>query len=424
MQRKHLIMIAVSLAFFFATATTFTSLALVLYTMVADLHWSHATAGFSFSLLGLVCGLSSPLPPLAMKWFGSRGTMLLGGLVMALSFFLASLAQGIGVFFVATGLMGAGFTLLAPAPGVYLIANWFPQATSRLLGYYFMLGAFGGVVGPVLGRSIIALDGGDWRMYWRVMAVAALLLAGFCAIAVRDTSKIRDADEVRNAGLQDQAATPAVRWTVREALLSRQFIVLSLALLVVQTAVTTLHSMLVTQIGFVGGGASWGAAAMSMLALSGTLTKGVIGRVAERRDPKQLMVVGLGLQFIGFLLLIAVPQLWAALLFAVVFGVGWGVSWLSAHVLLVKYFGSAIAGTMVAMATMMTTFAVIGPYSAGLVADSRGSFMPIFVTFAALLALVTLSTQFFLHPPQRESGGAMPPIDASGDAPRAIAVAE
>ena len=66
MPRSLLVMIVASLGFFFVTATTFTSLGYVLYTMVADLGWSQATAGVSFSLLGLACGLSSPLPPLVM----------------------------------------------------------------------------------------------------------------------------------------------------------------------------------------------------------------------------------------------------------------------------------------------------------------------------------------------------------------------
>ena len=39
MPRSLAVMIAASLGFFFVTATTFTSLGYVLYTMVADLHW-------------------------------------------------------------------------------------------------------------------------------------------------------------------------------------------------------------------------------------------------------------------------------------------------------------------------------------------------------------------------------------------------
>ncbi|MFT4198396.1 MAG: MFS transporter [Pseudoxanthomonas sp.] len=401
MQRKYQIMLAVSLAFFFVTATTFTSLAVVLYTMVADLHWSQAAAGFSFSLLGLACGVTSPLPALSMKWLGSRWTLFGGGLVLALGFALASLAQGIGLFFLSTCLMGAGFTLLAPAAAVYLLANWFPQTSARMVGYYFMAGAFGGVVGPPAVRAVVALCG-DWHAYWRIIAAAAVALALVCLYCVRDVGQIRSVDEVRNAGLgpAEPPAATAAAWSVREALVSRQFIVIALALLVVQTVVTTMHSVLVTQLTFVHGSQTAGALAMSLLALSGTLTKGVAGRVAERSDPKWLLVAGLVLQCVGFVLLATVATAVAAFVFALLFGIGWGLSWLSAHVLILRYFGSAISGTMVAMATMMTTAAVVGPWAAGVVADRLGHYTPMYVVFAALLAVVTASTSLFLQPPR------------------------
>lgn len=402
MQRRHAIMLAVSLAFFFATATTFTSLAVVLYSMVGELHWSQATAGLSFSLLGLACGLSSPLPAMTMKWVGSRWTMCIGGLVLAAGFALASRVQGIGLFFFSTCLMGVGFTLLAPAPAVYLLANWFPRHCSRMMGYYFMIGAFGGVVGPPAVRGIVALSG-NWQTYWQIIAGASVLLSLVCLACVRDVARIRSVEEVRNAGalLEPQDPVPApAPWTVRQALTSRQFVVIALAMMVVQTVVTTMHSTLVTQLTFVDASQTAGALAMSMLALSGTITKGVAGRIAERRDAKGLLILGLALQCAGFVLLAAVPTAWAAFVFALLFGIGWGLSWLCVHVLILRYFGSAISGTMVAMATMMTTVAVVGPWAAGLVADHLGRYTPLYVVFAGLLAMVTVSTLLFLRAPQ------------------------
>ncbi len=81
---------------------------------------------------------------------------------------------------------------------------------------------------------------------------------------------------------------------------------------------------------------------------------------------------------------------------SILFGAGWGLSWLSAHVLLLRYFGAAIVGDMTAMATTVTTLAVLGPIVAGRVADVTGSFSPILLGLAALLGLVTLSTAFLL----------------------------
>lgn len=417
MQRKHLIMFAVSLGFFFVTATTFTSLGLVLYSMVAELHWSQAAAGFSFSLLGLACGLTSPLPPLCMKWLGTRWTLFAGAMVLAAGFGLAALVHGIGSFFLATCLMGAGFSLIAPAPAIYLLAHWFPATSARMIGYYFMAGALGGVAGPPLVAAIVGLSG-SWRVHWAVMAVASVLVGAIALACVRDAGRIRDAGEVRNAAApapDADAGTP--RWTLRQALASRQFVLIALALTVIQTVVTTIHSVLVTHVATLGAGSAYGALAMSLVALSGTLSKGVAGRLAERHDPRGLLLLGIVLQCAAFVLLGLGTRPAPAFAFALLFGIGWGVSWLSGHVLLLRYFGSRIAGSVVAMATMTTTVAVLGPYCAGLVYDRSHSFSGVFLVYAGLLALVAATTALGLSAPAAQRQAAAGDCDEADEAP-------
>ncbi|MGK6320308.1 MFS transporter [Sphingomonas sp. DT-204] len=402
MSRNLLIMISVSLGFFFVTATTFTSLGYVLYTMVAELGWSQAAAGASFSLLGLACGLSSPLPPLLMKWVGTRFTMFAGGLVLAAAFLLASLVSGIGLFFVATILMGIGFSLVAPSPAIYLIATWFPKTSARLIGFYFMAGALGGVVGPLIVGAIVGASG-SWRVHWMAMAVAALVLGVMFLFTIRDAVRVESTEQVKNAGVAQTAAVEDSRWTVRQAMMSRSFVILAIGMMVIQTVVTTMHSVLVTHVAGLGGGSAPGALAMSLLALTGTFAKGISGALSERIAPKTLFAAGLALQCgaVALLCLTATPG-WAVV-FALIFGLGWGFSWLSAHVLLLRYFGSAIAGDLTAMATMATTFAVLGPLSAGWVADRTGSFVPMFLVFTLMLAAALLLAMLLLRAPKQRT---------------------
>jgi MFS family permease len=399
MSRSILIMIVASLGFFFVTATTFTSLGYVLYTMVADLGWSQAAAGMSFSFLGLACGLSSPLAPMMMKWIGTRLTMFLGGVVLGVGFLLAATVHGIWVFFIATTFMGVGFSLIAPSPAVYLLATWFPNTASRMIGFYFMAGAFGGVVGPLVVGAIVSTTG-SWRVHWMVMSIAAFVVGLISLATIKDAVRITAVADVKNAGLTEKTTnTEVALWTVRQALMSRSFLLLALAMMIVQTVVTTMHSSLVAHVASLGHGPTPGALAMSLLALMGTLTKGVTGALSEKINPKILLVWGLALQGAAMVLLsVSVVPGWAYVA-ALLFGVGWGLSWLSAHVLLLRYFGGTIAGDMVAMATMATTFAVVGPLVAGWSADNTGSFVPVFLIFAGLLALAVVVTALFLRPP-------------------------
>jgi MFS family permease len=399
MPRHLLIMISASLGFFFVTATTFTSLGYVLYTMVAELGWSQAAAGASFSLLGLACGLSSPLPPMLMKAIGTRLTMVAGGLVLAAGFALAATVHHIGIFFVATSLMGIGFSLVAPSPAVFLIATWFPRTASRMIGFYFMSGALGGVAGPLIVNQVVGWSG-SWRVHWMVMAVAALLLSVFFLFTIRDAVAVESIEQVKHAGAGEPAAAPAATaLTVRSAMRTPAFMLIAFAMIIVQTVVTTMHSVLVTHVASLGEGSGAGALAMSLLAFAGTIAKGTTGALSERVSPKLLLVVGLALQSGAIALLAIAPTPLAAAIAAMLFGVGWGFSWLTAHILLLRYFGAFLAADLVAMATMCTTFAVLGPLTAGWMADRTGSFTGIFIIMAALLALATIIIGALLRAP-------------------------
>lgn len=63
------------MVYFLATATTFTSLGVVLPSMIEELQWSWTEAGFGFTLLGLTCGLASFLPSVLIRKIGVRLTL-------------------------------------------------------------------------------------------------------------------------------------------------------------------------------------------------------------------------------------------------------------------------------------------------------------------------------------------------------------
>ncbi len=402
MNGRWVVLAALALAFFFVTGTTFTSLAVVLFTMCADLHWSQTEAGLSFSLLGLACGLTSPLPAVAIRWIGARWTVSGGALVLAAGFGIAALSHGIAAFFAAVCLMGAGFSLLAPVPGMFLLPRWFPENAPRIIGFYFMGGSAGGVLGPVLVHASVAWTG-SWRLHWALMSGAATLLALACAALVRDRSESALRDET--AGHPVVGA--ATGWTTRGAMLTHPFLAIAFAMLVVQTALTVVNSSLVAHMSRIGAspaaGAAAGALGIGLVALTGTLAKGVTGAVAERVHPLRMLLGSLVLGGFSFLLFGMARDTGLVFLAAGLFGVSWGVAWLSAHLFLLRRYGRVVAPDLVALATTLTTAAVIGPVAAGRIADRTGSFAPIFLIVAGLFLLALLSTVLVRREPARQA---------------------
>jgi MFS family permease len=393
MQRAWSIFAVVSLFFFFLTAATFTSLGVVLFTMASELHWSKSAAGSSFALLGLTCGLASPLPALLMKWIGTRWTLVLGGVTLAVAFTLASTSHGLVEFMTATGLMGLGFTLAANIPGVYLLATWFPARAGRMIGLYFMAGALGGVFGPLVVNAIVQANG--WRFNWLLMALIAGALGIVSALVVKDIAPVTKLEEVAAASAAPASAAPtrgsAPGWTVLDALKTRQFAIIAITMLIIQTVVTTIHGLLVTHLADLGSTPAFGALVMATLGFTDSVAKGAAGTLADRIGARRLFVSGIVLLCLSVALLGFAGSHTIACAFAIVFGIGWGASWLAANLLLLGYFGPHIVAPMVSAATLVTTAGIIGPIAAGMVADATGTFVPFFYLLAGLMLVAAFA---------------------------------
>lgn len=401
MQRKWLILAAVSLAFFFLNAATFTSLGVVLFTMVKELSWSQTAAGFSFSLLGIACGLSSPLPAATLRRFGGRFTVASGALVLCAGFFLAAGAHNLPTFYLATTLLGIGYSLCGNVPGIHLIAGWFPYSSARMIGIYLMVGASGSVIGPLLVEAIVA-GSGSWRFHWLAMAVVAALV-GFCCLAwVRDI-------ETRPAAQGAKREREAGAWSYREAMFSSQFLLVAASMTMTMAGVTTISSVALPHLVRLGETPTFAALVLSLVSLVATVAKGVAGRLCEYFAPRNLLSIGLVLQAFGNFALGSATTQPIAYVFVLTFGLGWGLSFLAANVVLLQYFGRDTGARVLSMVWVVATLAAIGPLAAGVIADHFDTMKPIFDVYAVLMLLLTVPTVAMQAPARGRTVGAEAP---------------
>jgi MFS family permease len=396
MRQKWLVLLAVSLIFFFLNGATFASLGVVLFSMIKDLHWSQTAAGASFSLLGIACGVASPLPALLMKRVGCRRVVVLGGICLAAGFWLAFLAHGLPLFYLAVIFLGLGYALAGNIPGVYLLASWFPQSSSRIIGFYLMIGAAGNVVGPPLVAAVVAASH-SWRFNWLLMGMLAVLISIVCLLFIRDSPAVPQSSASSGS---TSAPAQASGWRDREAMMTRQFVLVAASMTLTVAGITTNSSVAVTHLVHLGSTPSFAAFILSLVALIAMLAKGAAGRLSENVRPSRLLAAGLTLQCAGDLAFINGGSAPCDYLFACAFGVGWGLSYVSANLVLLEYFGREVGARILSAVWTLSTLAAAGPLAAGMIADHFGTFSPMFLAYAVLLAAVAVPI-FIMRSPER-----------------------
>ena len=386
LRRAWLVLIAVSLTLLFASGVTFASLGIPLFAMAQEFRWSEAAAGGAFLAVGLICAATSLAPMLLIPRIGARWTVTVGMILFGVGSLLASKIQTLMGFYGAAVFFGIGFALVTNASGTYLVASWFQQQSSRMIGLYMMIGSLGGAVVPPGAGLLVASEGG-WRFYWQVLAAAAMLIAVLCAVLIREPP----------SGGHPSSAAGDDTWGYRSFLPRPQFMIIAAAIVATQACMLVVAGVAAPHFVQRGWSVDFAARILGLQGLVGAVATGASGWLTERYDPKLVLAAALLAEAAGVVLLAFAHAVWMIYAFVPVFGVGWSVTTLAGTVLLLRYFGTR-SGTA-AQSTIWTLagVATAGPYLAGLAADMTGSFVPA-LTFLGLLLLPIALTALMMAP--------------------------
>ncbi len=392
MRRPWVTLAAVSAVFFLITATTFSSLGVVLPAMIGELHWSWGGAGSGFSLLGVAAGITATIPASLIRRFGVRSTLAVGSLVMAAAFACLALTQGLLLYFLGCLLMGLGFTLLATVPGTYLLARLFANP-SFAFGLYFTVGGLGGVAGPVLYLWVAGLTQ-NWRAYWLV-SLAIVLAAGLLSAVLVDVDS-----NVRGSSGSGPDITKE-EWPVKAALRTPQFAVLAAAYSIFLFVGITVNAVSVAHLMGRGIPAAVAGGMMSAEALVNAGARLAGGVIVRWIAAKTLLLLSLAMLIGGLVALSAAHDMPLMLLYALGVGVGYGLTFFASTILLLDYFGRGPNLELFAAINLISTVGAGGPAFAGFVADHTGSFVPAFTILEVLVAMVLVAVIAMRRPQRR-----------------------
>lgn len=413
--RPWSLLAAFSLLLFLITASTYGSLGVVLPAMIGELNWSFEKAFLGFSVLGVFTGASSWLPAILIRKIGVRGTLLAGAVVLAGGFVGLANAESLLSYYVGAAACGVGFQMAALIPGTHVLSALFRQRALPF-GVYFTFGSLGGAAGPWMVLNLMGASGGDWRAFWMVQAVLAVVVGGFCALMVGGSKWLAAAAhevdiEVEQAARQAPATARVYRtaheWTVRQALRTPQFYILVAAYfshLLVGVTVASVSVSHLTELGVAAGVAAVAAGALaakmlSLEALMQTLARLAGGALGDRVDPRWLLVFAQGMLVVGLLALSKATTPALMLVYAIGTGVGFGLTVLAVTVLLLNYYGRQSNLELFSLTCLVGAVSAAGPFIAGAMRDRLGSFTPTFELFAAVTALVFVAV-LVMRPPR------------------------
>ena len=223
-------------ASFLTTALVFGvwfSFAVFFATMVEEFQWSRGGAAVAFSVGNLVQAALSPLIGMLIDRWGPRQVVVWGCVISAVSLAACSTVQTLWHLTVFFGVgVGLGVALAGPVSHSALLAAWFVRRRGTMIGLAFAgMGLGVKILGPLAQYLIVHIG---WRHTFLVLAVCTLVYALLIALALRNTPQDVGLQPYGTSTLPSAigiagsvAAAPLQDWTVRRAIRTREFWILT-----------------------------------------------------------------------------------------------------------------------------------------------------------------------------------------------------
>ena len=381
----------------------------LILSMQGDLGWNQKTVVGVLILNRWISGLLSLALGPTVDRHGSRILMTGSALLAGVGLMTVSLAQSPLMFYAAWALFGAaqpGVNLLGPR---VTISNWFVRKRTQAFVILTVGGASAGFIAVPLAAQIDAHYG--WRAVWMVLGLLCWTVAPLTWWAFRrrpeDIGLLPDGDHAVVAGKDldgHEAAPKAVPlreapWTVKEALLTRSFWLLTLGFLCVGMPGS---AIIINISGFMQGfgySKEVGASVVSVYGLGVLGSRPVWGVLLSRLGLHRTLVAFAATYATAILIFTLQDGARLGIYITTLsLGIAIGGSQLLNTQALPDYYGRRIVGSLTGFSQLANT-AVGGsaPLLTAAVFDATGGYVPAFLFFAA--ACVAAGVAFFFSPP-------------------------
>ncbi|WP_192938573.1 MFS transporter [Pseudomonas putida] len=373
--------------------------------MATALNLDRAVLGAGFGLASATMGGTAPFLAIAFRRFGIRNVMLAGAAMAAISAVLMCTVVTTGpAFIICYGLlMGLGVGAAGILPTQTIVSIWFRGRRALAVSVVMSAGEFAGIVMPPFFAWLITSTG-TWRSGWWV--ALGCIVIGACLVywivpknlsmnkKELDVGPGESADDNRTSRVYK---TP-VPWVVADAMRTRQFLIIVLFGIANSLGWIFFLAHGVEHMQDLAYGSTIAASAISIIVASsffGTMCAGLLG---DKVPPHILATLALLIVSTGLFLAMSPSGLTAMVLFAVIFGFGYGAGQVCGITMMMNYFGAkpfpALLGISIAVSTITSA---IWSTAAGAIYDQLHSYTPSFIFVVGLTSCVAL-LQLFASP--------------------------
>jgi MFS family permease len=348
------------------------SVVVALPAVQADFGVARGAASLPYTLTMIGFGFGSILMGKVSDRFGIMVPVIAGTLALALGYFAAALAPGLGAYTWAQGLLIGVGSAATFSPLLAHVSMWFDRRRGIAVAIFASGNYLAGTVWPPIVQHFIASDG--WRHTYFGIGVFCIATMLPMALLLRTPAPPASAQGPKATGFTPRVAPP----------LDISSNTLQILLVVAGVCCCVAMSMpqvhLVAYCSDLGYGPARGAQMLSLMLGCGIVSRIGFGLICDRIGGLRTLLLGSTLQGIALLMFLPFNGLVSLYVVSAMFGLFQGGIVPSYAIIVREYFPAREAGARVGIVITATLFGrALGGYLSGVIFDLTGSYHAAFI---------------------------------------------
>jgi len=363
--------------------------------VLIEFGWMRAQTALAFSLATALTGVMNAVSGILTDRFGPRRVLLCFGVFLGGGYLLMSSVTSLWQFYLFYGVM-IGIGMGGPGvPILSTIPRWFAERRGMMSGVVMAGIGLGAVVMPSLASHMIQAY--NWRTSYLTVGGIVLLVVSLGASVIR-RGPLKDAEAADGTGVDTQASAFSGLKTVAA---TRQFWMVCAMFLCFGCCLLTTMVHLAPHATDMGLTSQEAAGLLAIIGGVSIVSKMAIGYLVDRIGSRKVFMMGFAALSLNYCLLFAASQTWMLYLFAGLFGMAYAGCVTPQATLVAELFGLHSIGAILGLAVLCLHIGgAIGPWVAGLIFDTAGSYRLAFVMLV-VITIIGVTIAAFLKPLER-----------------------